>query len=236
MTPANLSFWINASTLSFAAGAFDTSPFFAPLNVVQNGQLVVDVYYVNPTGNSASPWTYLDPSLFLQATISFGNRFNYTLYAESSSFVRYVDQYGPKARFSISLVSSQLNNDLSSLASVVAIFQATWQTNTSSPIAQLSSQIAKMVGSGIQTNNTSVQVFPNISTLTGASSSALASIATANGSVALLTIVEVVGVNSVGQAAQYQLQSYQGSQSLPGIVLPNDYNSSSNPVAWIQVA
>lgn len=236
MQPANLSLWLNISTLGFASGPFDASPFFAPLNTVQNAQLTVDVYYVSPTGNAASPWTYLDPSTFLQATISFGDRFNYTLYASTNSFVRYIDQYGPKARFSISLVSNQLNNALSALASVVAIFQATWQTNISNPVAQLSAQIAKMIGSGIQTNNTSVQVFPNITALTGTSSSDLAAIATANGAVELLTIVEVVGVNSAGQAAQYQLQSYQGSQVLPGIVLPNDYNSVSNPVAWFQVA
>lgn len=236
MTPANLSLWVNASTLSFASGGFDSSPFFAPLNVVQNSQLVIDIYYVIPTGNAASPWIYIDPSTFLQASLSFGNRFNFTLYANTTSFVRYIDQYGPKARFSISLVSNQLNNDLTNLASIVAIFQATWQTNISFPVAQLSSQIAKVIGSGLETNNTSVQVFPNITTLTGTGSTSLAGIITLDGTTDLLTIIEVVGVNSAGQAAQYQLQSYQGAQFLPGIVLPNDYDISSNPVAWFQVA
>lgn len=237
MLPANLSLWINASTLSFASGPFDASIFFAPLNAIQNAQLIVDCYYVTPTGNAASPWTYIDPITFLQASIAFGNRFNYTLYASSVSFVRYVDQYGPKARFSINLVSSQLNSDLTSLASVVAIFQATWQTSIASPIAQVSAQIAKMIGSsGGGVGNISVIVYPNITTLTGSYPTALAGVPTANGAIQLDQIVELVGVNSAGQMAQYQLVSYSGSQSLPGIVLPNDYDASANPVAWFQIA
>jgi hypothetical protein len=235
MPPASFSLWLNASTSSFAAGPFDTTPFFAPLGAVQNSQLIVDVYYVTPTGSPASPWTYIDPATFLQAAISFGNRFSYALYASTTSFTRLVDSYGPKARFVITLVSSQLNTDLTSLASVVAIFQATWQTASSSPTAQVAAQIAKVLGLG-STGNTTVLVFPSITSLTGSVSTALANLPTASGAILLGTVVELVGVNVSGIAAQYQLQAFQGAQALPGIVLPNDYNATTNPVAWIQIS
>ena len=90
------------------------------------------------------------------------------------------------------------------------------------------------IGSAVDAINT-IAAYTNITALTGTGSTDLAAIPTANSAVALLQIAEVVGAVTVGLASQYQLQAYVGAQSLPGTVLPNDYNATTNPVAWILI-
>lgn len=239
MTPASISLWLNVSTNSFGNGPFDATPFFAPLQLVQGSQYVVDVYYVTPTGNASSPWSYNDPSAYLTAAgLAVGNRADYTLYNSTATFTRLVDQYGPKARFILYVTATQLNLDLAEQASVPAILQATW--SISSPVAAttalLSAVIVKILGASTTggITNSTIWVLSSITTLTGSYPTALAGLATAGGGISLLQVIQLVGVNGADVTSQYQLQTYIGAQALPGVVLPNDYNSVSNPVAWIE--
>lgn len=146
---ANLALWLNAQTLSFSEGPYSSAPYFSPLTVTQNGTYIVDVYYVNPTFNQACPWQYLDPTQFLAASILFGNRSTFDTYITVSSYTTMVDAFGPKLRFVLVLNSSQLNTDLTSVASVIAIFQANWTTTSAAPVAQLYSQINKELGNSV---------------------------------------------------------------------------------------
>lgn len=241
MTPASLSLWLNVSTNSFGNGPFDPSPYFAPLQLIQGGQYVIDIYYVQPTGNAAAPWAYLDPATYLSAAgLAVGNRADFTLYNSTSTFTRLIDTYGAKARFNLNVTATQLNLDLAEQASLPAVLQATWSTVSpaASPTALLPSLISKILGSSSSggVTNTTVWVLPNITSLTGSYPAALAGLSTAFGAINLLQVVELIGVNVAGIAAQYQLRPYVGAQSLPGIVLPNDYNGTTNPVAWVQIS
>jgi hypothetical protein len=146
---ANLALWLNTQSLSFAEGPYSAAPYFAPLTATQNGSYIVDIYYVNPTLSQASTWQYLDPTQFLAASILFGNRASFNTYVTISSYTALVDSFGPKLRFILVLNSSQLNTDLASAASVVAIFQANWTTTTAAPAAQLYSQINKELGNSV---------------------------------------------------------------------------------------
>lgn len=241
MTPASLSLWLNVSTNSFGNGPFDPTAYFAPLQLIQGGQYVIDIYYVAPTGNASAPWSYYDPMTYLSAAgLAIGNRADFTLYNSTGTFTRLVDQYGAKARFILNVTATQLSLDLADQASLSSVLQATWSTVTpaASPTALLSAIISKILGASSSggVTNTTVWVLPNITNLTGSYPAALAGLATAFGAINLLQVVQLIGVNTAGIAAQYQLQSYTGAQSLPGIVLPNDYNAITNPVAWVQIS
>lgn len=148
MNNASLALWLNVGTNAFANGPFDSSPFFVPLETVQASEYVIDIYFVTPTPTLSSPWIYNDPNAYLTAaTLAIGNQFSYDLYASTNSYTRLIDNYGPKARFTLSVTGSNLTNDLSEQGSVIAVLQAGWTTTgpASSPFAQLQAVINKML-------------------------------------------------------------------------------------------
>jgi hypothetical protein len=233
----DLTLYFNLSTQQFAQGANSASPYFPPLNVFQTGQYSVAIYLVEPNGGVLEPWSYINPSSLsiTAAQLAFGNRFNYDLYAIATTYAIEEDDNGNYyLKFSISLDSIALSSALEGLNSLSANFQFQLTTSSNQLIGQIVALIRRVIGSGISFG-TYIPALVNITALTGGYSYSLDGLATVGGAIPTGAVVELVGVIINDQVTQYQLQAYSGAQNIPSVVLPDDYNSSTNAVAWIQI-
>lgn len=75
--------------------------------------------------------------------------------------------------------------------------------------------------------------YPMITGLTGGGSTNLDGIATAGGASVTSRVVQFV---YNGALVSYQLRASTAATALPGIVRPVDYDASSNPQVWYQIA
>jgi hypothetical protein len=73
----------------------------------------------------------------------------------------------------------------------------------------------------------------DITSLTATDYTGLKGVPTAPGLVSPLDCLQII---IGGEMKQYQFQPYVGGDQLPGIVTPADYNATTNPYAWVEVA
>lgn len=232
----NLTLWFNLATRQFAQGPNSVASYFPPLNAFQQGQYQIAIYLVQPNGQVFSPWLYVDPTDLgiTAAQVSFGNRFSSALYAITYTYTVEQDESGHYyLLFNLLLQGTALTGDLNGFNSISANFQFQYTTDSSQIIGQIVSVIRRAVGSGL--NTAYIPALVTITTLTGGAPGGLNGIPTAGATVPVSTVIELVGVVIPDQASQYQLQNFVGSENVPAVVLPLDYDPVNNPVAWIQI-
>lgn len=147
---ADVTLWANMATGTLAAGPTSDAPLQAPIGFVQDGDYVVDFYFVEPTGNAGSPWLYLDPLTFSALETLLG-QLNGNLYLDVASFTHSTGFYGPKATMTLNIVNPLLDLDLEGQVSVKCLLQIIVTTSTSRIPIQIAALITALLNN--MTNN-----------------------------------------------------------------------------------
>lgn len=131
--------------------SFSLSPDFAtavenPLQQTQGLDILVDVFFVQPTGNPAAPWTYLDPVAYTMPQICIAQT-NQSVppYLAQALNPTYVGGSQPYLQFLLSLNTQSIATALGSSPSLKAVFEIDWVNGTRQLIIQCAILISRSV-------------------------------------------------------------------------------------------
>ena len=121
----DISFYTNVEDFSFSLSSEFDTPVENPLRFAQGLDILIDQYFVEPTGNPSNPWNYVDPVDFTEPQLCLA-QLNQSVppYLALSVAPTYFSGSEPYLEYLMSFNTSQITAALGSSPSLKAVFEA----------------------------------------------------------------------------------------------------------------